>query len=160
MEGSYLHTFFREHPTLGIIGMPRTLTFRSFEYQAIVLARLFVGRIQLPDKSEMKRWEEDRTTLVQREHRKFHDIPWDDGETLDYFRALYEMAGLPELDGRGRCPPVIDSKTQWAIENIKKYPEPGNGEKRAARQEESDATSQEENDWIVLERERDSLHFI
>jgi hypothetical protein len=62
LVGSYLHTFFRDHPTLGIVGAPRVLTFRSFEYQAVALTRVFAGRdaLPLPSTSEQARWVSER----------------------------------------------------------------------------------------------------
>ena len=148
LVGSYQHTFFREFPTLGIVGVPRTLTFRSFEYQAIALARVFAGRNAhpLPSKEDQKRWDEERWNLVVRERRKYHDIPWDSGETMAYFKALYDIAGLPQLEDEGRCPPVLDEKTRWEIENIKKYPIPPKEKEMAGG-------------WLVVDS-KDSLQFI
>jgi hypothetical protein len=146
---NYQHTFSRTFPhTLGIVGIPRVLTFRSFEYQAIALARLFSGRNAkpLPPASEQERWEKQRLELVRRERRKFHDIPWDNSETMDWLRFLFELSGLPVLEGLGRCPPVLGEKTRWAIEHVRKYPEP--------RDEDV------EGEWVVLESLKDSLHFI
>jgi len=149
--GSYWHTFFRDFPTLGIIGVPRVLTFRSFEYQAIALARVFAGRnaVPLPPREEQECWERERWRRVSRERRKFHDIPWDNGETMDWLRGLFELAGLPVLEGRGRYPPVLGDETRWAIEHLKKYPEPG-------------SESQDEGGWTIVGRGAgiDSLHFI
>ncbi|XHF98441.1 hypothetical protein AWENTII_001991 [Aspergillus wentii] len=141
--GNYLHTFFRNHPTLSIVGFPRVLTFRSMEYQAIAIARVWSGRTTIPSKEQQEQWEQDRVELVKRESRKFHNIEWDNGETMEYLQALFEMAGLPKLDGAGRYPPVLDAKTRWAIENIKKYPEPG-----------------KERDGFVVVDSKDSLYFV
>lgn len=125
---NYQHTFIQRQPTLAFVGFPQVLTFRSFEYQAIAIARLWSGRNSqpLPSIAEQKKWEEDRASLTNREHRKFHGLEWDDGlsnETMEWFRWLFEFAGLPQLEGHGRCPPVLDSRTRWAIEHIKKYPD-------------------------------------
>ena len=151
LVGSYQHTFFRNSSTLGAIGVPRVLTFRSFEYQAIALARLFAGRSAkgLPTREEQVRWETERWELVSREHRKFHDIPWDTGETMEWLRALYDLAGLPTLEGRGKCPPALGDETRWAIEHVKKY-----GDRARA--------SHEEGEWTVIgpEAAKDSLFFI
>jgi hypothetical protein len=152
--GNYLHTFFRSHATLGLIGMPRTLTFRSFEYQAVALARVFAGRNRhpLPDFQEMLHWEQTRSDDCRRQGKPFHDIPWDNGETLDYFSALFEIAGLPRLTGEGRSPPVFDKETRWAVEHIRKYPEPDDA---------SAGSDKNDDGWVVLRRsEKDSLHFI
>lgn len=134
--------------------MPRTLTFRSFEYQAVALARVFAGRNRhpLPDAQEMLNWEQARIDSTRRQRRPFHDVPWDNGETLDYFTALFEIAGLPKLTGEGRSPPVLDKETRWAVEHIRKYPEPGDA---------AFSSGSDDNGWVVLPRsDKDSLHFI
>ncbi|KAJ5902333.1 hypothetical protein N7495_002861 [Penicillium taxi] len=148
LVGSYLHTFFSDLPTLAIIGIPRVLTFRSMEYQAIAVARVWSGRRSLPPTEEQERWERSRADLTKRERRRFHDIPWDNGDTCHYLQALFDISGLPTLDGAGRYPPVLDAKTRWAIQNIKKYPEPGK--------------TREKDGFVVVESSelKDSLHFI
>lgn len=155
---NYQHTFFRAFPrTLGIVGLPRVLTFRSFEYQAIALARLFAGRsaAPLPPPSEQAKWEKERAELVRKQNRRFHAIPWDNNETMDWFRVLFEMSGLPVLEGWGRCPPVLGEETRWAIEHIRKYPEPGGKDGKEVLEE--------EGEWVVVDsplHEKDSLHFV
>ena len=156
LRQNYQHTFSRAFPrTLGFVGIPRVLTFRSFEYQAIALARLFAGRNAqpLPPASEQEKWEKQRAELVRREKRKFHDIPWDNGETMEWFRYLFDVSGLPVLEGAGRCPPVLGEKTRWAIEHVRKYPEPDVDERN---------DDGKEGEWLIVEapRERDSLYFI
>lgn len=153
----YQHTFSEAFPrTLGIVGLPRVITFRSFEYQAIALARLFSGRnhLSLPSLSEMKAWEAEREVLVKRERRKFHDILWDNGETVEWLRWLYTFAGLPVLEGKGRYPPVFDDETRWAYEHVRKYPVPGDGDKSNGRD-----NAVEDEGWVVL-YEKDSMHFV
>lgn len=158
LVGSYQHTFFHDFPTLGIIGVPRVLTFRSFEYQAIALARVFSGRgaFGLPSRKEQRQWDQDRWALVSRERRRFHDIMWDNGETLAWLRWLFELAGLPQLEGRGRCPPVLNDETRWAIEHLRKYPEP-KPQPRGGKEEEDDG-----GEWEHVSRgaDKDSLYFI
>ncbi|EFQ30641.1 hypothetical protein CGRA01v4_12657 [Colletotrichum graminicola] len=126
----FQHTFFQDFQTLGIVGMPRVLTFRSFEYQAIALARVFSGRhsVALPPVEEQERWEREREELVSREKRKFHDIEWGTGETFEWLNWLFRVAGLPTLRGKGRTPPVLSEELIWAVEHLRKYPEPGNPE--------------------------------
>ena len=150
---NFQHTFSRTFPrTLGFVGLPRVLTFRGFEYQAVALARLFSGRnaVSLLPPSEQEKWEKERVELVRREKRKFHDIPWDDGETMDWFRFLFNLSGLPVLEGWGRYPPTLGEKTRWAIEHVRKYPEPDNLEESA-------------EGWILVTsqpQQKDSLWFI
>lgn len=158
LEGFYQHTFSRSFPrTLGIVGLPRVLTFRSFEYQAIALARLFSVRNakSLPPRSEQVEWEQERGQLVKKERRKFHDVQWDSGEAMAWFQFLFELSGLPQLEGKGKYPPVLSEETRWAIEHVKKYPEP------KPRDGDRKDDLEDEDGWLVIEsQERDSLHFI
>jgi len=166
---NYLHTFFQGFETLGIVGMPRVLTFRSFEYQAIALARLWSGRQarDLPDLEEQERWESERTELREREGKKFHDIEWETGETLGWLGELYGIAGLGLLTGEGRMPPVLGEEVRWAIEHLRKYPEPGKGEDEEEIDIEKEVSGkvgneQNEDGWVVVDRGRrkDLLAFI
>ncbi|QKX55452.1 uncharacterized protein TRUGW13939_02545 [Talaromyces rugulosus] len=155
--GNYLHTFLTDFPTLGVIGIPRTLTFRSFNYQAIALARIFSGRNArpLPAKDEQRQWEEQRWQSVSSQHRRFHDIAWDSGETMGYLRELYEIAGLPRIEGQGQTPPILDAETRWAIKHVRKYPVPGD-------EDEDGQTDDTDAGWSIVERGhcKDSLHFL
>lgn len=153
LVGNYLHVFLTDFPTIGIVGIPRILTFRSFDYQAIALARVFSGRNArpLPPREVQKQWESSRWKLVTKERRRFHDVQWDNGETLDYLRELYEIAGLPRIEGQGRVPPILNKETRWAIEHVRKYP---------TREQAADHS--QDGDWEIVERGhcKDSLHFI
>jgi len=159
LTSSYLHTFHPSFPTLGIVGIPRVLTFRSFEYQAIALARIFSKRNNksLPPISAQRKWEQERIKLVEKEKRYFHEITWETGETLEWFTELFEIAGLPTLTGEGRIPPVLREDVRWAIENIKKYPE---HDQQASEEEDVQKVGDE---WVIVKRERakkDLLSFI
>ncbi|KAH7303847.1 hypothetical protein B0I35DRAFT_455032 [Stachybotrys elegans] len=129
---TYWHTFFQDFPTLGIVGMPRVLTFRGMEYQATALARLFSNRLStpLPSLAEQKNWEKERLERCRREHLKFHDVPWGGGQTTAWFQKLFDFAGLGTLAGDGRIPPVLDERTKWAIKHIQKY-KPANQDSEA-----------------------------
>ncbi|KAK4182701.1 hypothetical protein QBC35DRAFT_509483 [Podospora australis] len=157
---NYQHTFLQDFPSLGMVGLPRVLTFRSFEYQAIALARYWAGRewSELTPVWAQAKWEQARAEKTRRERRKFHDIPWDNGETEEWFGWLYRFAGLGSLSGDGRVPPVLGRDVVWAVENLKKYPEPGKGDEKSANAE-LDGTVEE--DWVIVVREeKDSLAFI
>lgn len=155
LDGFYQHTFSTSFPrSLGIVGLPRVLTFRSFEYQAIALARLFSGReaVPLPSLDAMQRWEDTRALECKEEGRQFHTILWDDGETLEWFRYLYNLAGLPALEGKGRCPPVLTAEQRWAYDHVKKYPEPGKGDRKydaGARDKPDEEESWEDSAWFI-----------
>ena len=146
---NYQHTFVHDFPTLAFVGLPRVLTFRSFEYQAIAIARLWAGRSaqSLPPVKEQQSWLRNRLDCTTNAKRRFHQIEWESDETMDWFRYLFELAGLPLIEGFGRCPPVLGSETRWAIEHIKKYPEKHPPKSKA------------DEEWEIVE-EKDALHFI
>lgn len=156
----YWHTFFRDFPTLGIVGIQRSLSFRSWEYQAIALARISAGRIQAPwpTLEEQEKWENDRLEFVKQRHQKFHDILWEDGETSGWLQRLFSWAGLGTLiGGYGRIPPVLSQELIWALENIRKYPEP----KRGTDEDERGVVNGESGEWVVVPTaKKDLLHFI
>lgn len=157
----YWHTFFQDFPTLGIVGIQRALTFRSFEYQAVALARLFAGRnaLPLPPLEEQQRWEHDREHHVKQAGQKFHDIVWEGGETFAFLGYLFRLAGLGTLTGEGRIPPVLGKELIWAVEHIRKYPEPGrkdeagNDDETGQAQEQGDTTNKK-GQWVVVDRPR------
>jgi hypothetical protein len=155
LQDCYWHTFLRKFPSIAVIGVPRTLTFRSFEYQAIAIARLWSGRnaLPLPSAEEQLSWEQDRIERCRIEHKKFHDIPWDDGETQSYLDFLFRFAGLGTLHGQGRIPPALGSDLIWAIEHIKKYPEPPHNS--------PNLSSDPSDDWVSIEGSSlDTLGFL
>ncbi|KAI8966388.1 FAD/NAD(P)-binding domain-containing protein [Daldinia sp. FL1419] len=174
LTGNYWHTFSRAHPTLGIVGVPRVLTFRSFEYQAIALARLFAGRnaVPLPPAEEQERWERERLEVTRREGRRFHDIDWEEGETADWLEGLFRIAGLGTLKGEGRIPPALTKDIVWAIEHLRKYPEPGMGKdgdgdgvgEKGGDVDigtENSQTSAQDEGWVLVERRhKDLLAFV
>ncbi|PPJ57818.1 hypothetical protein CBER1_00172 [Cercospora berteroae] len=149
---NYQHTFVRGRPTLALVGFPRVLTFRSFEYQAIAIARFWSGRnaFPMPSNAEQNKWEEVRIELTRKEHRRFHQIDWDDGETMEWFEWLYRFAGLPHIEGHGKHPPILNGQTRWAIEHIRKYPDHG-GDQEAIGMGGLE---------IASERKKDSLWFV
>ncbi|KAK0718943.1 hypothetical protein B0T21DRAFT_386601 [Apiosordaria backusii] len=157
LSNNYQHTFLRDLPSLGLVGVPRVLTFRGFEYQAVALARYFAGRAALPALEEQGRWERERVERVNRERKRFHDIPWEDGQTFEWLGWLYRFAGLGTLKGEGMRPPVLGEDVRWAVENVRKYPvKSGRGD-----DEEKGEVVEEEEDWVLVEGGRkDLLAFI
>ena len=67
------------------------LSFRSYEYQAVAVARVLAGRGTLPPASEQRKWEEDRVARLGPTHI-FHTIAPDFEE---YFNTLRSIAGPP-----------------------------------------------------------------
>ncbi|TKW57271.1 Thiol-specific monooxygenase [Colletotrichum tanaceti] len=178
---TFWHTFFQDFQTLGIVGMPRVLTFRSFEYQAIALARVFSGRhsVALPPVEQQERWERERAELVRKDGRKFHDIAWETGETFEWLNWLFRVAGLPTLRGKGRTPPELSEELIWAVEHVRKYAEPGtpiDGDESPAKKKQKEAevagtgfygdghehrAEEQKGKWLLAQRpKKDLLGFI
>jgi hypothetical protein len=158
---TYWHTFFQDFKTLAILGMPRVLTFRSFEYQAIAVARLFSGRnsSSLPCEEEQRTWEDERAKKTKNEGRKFHDILWESGETKEWLDRLFQIAGLGTLLGEGRVPPVLGKELIRALEHIKKYPEPEHHDSGGGNIDED--SSENGGEWVLVPKTRkDLLSFI
>lgn len=174
LVATYWHTFFSDLGTLAVVGIQKALTFRSFEYQAVALARLFAGRsaLPLPPPREMRRWEEDRLRWVRETGRKFHDVESEPGkmgsDTLVWLGFLYKMAGLGTLSGDGRLPPVLSKEMLHALKTIRKYPQPGDGsddgEKRVEYRGEGEDIAdkcmnvegnKDESEWVMITRNRD-----
>lgn len=74
---------------------------------------------------------------------------------MDWLRFLFELSGLPILEGSGRYLPILGEETRWAIEHVRKYPEPG---------QMKDETDEEmDGEWTVIKSaqpSKDRLHFI
>lgn len=161
---TYLHTFFPDFSILGIVGAPRALTFRSFEYQAIALARLFANReaTGLPDVVEQEMWEKEREERQNVRRKKFHDIEWENGETLRWLGTLYQIAGLGQLTGEGVLPPVLGEEVRWAIEHLRKYPEPERDSNEGSPASNEFGGNPDEDGWVLVENamEKDLLAFI
>ncbi|KAH7256171.1 hypothetical protein BKA59DRAFT_391624 [Fusarium tricinctum] len=128
LSGSYLHTFFQDYPTLGIIGFGQSLAFRSYEYQAIALARVFAGTnaTALPSLTEQNEWERSREKRTKNDDVDFHTVPFENGELLRWYTQLSNIAGIP-FCGKGRVPPAFTDETLWQLQNIRRLDEPGNG---------------------------------
>ncbi|KAF5005947.1 hypothetical protein FDECE_7645 [Fusarium decemcellulare] len=73
VPGTYLHTFWRDDPTLSFVGLVQnSVSFRIFEYQAAIVASHLAGRLKLPPRSEMEDWEKKRLAEVDHNTALFH----------------------------------------------------------------------------------------
>ncbi|PSK38079.1 Thiol-specific monooxygenase [Elsinoe australis] len=102
VPGLYLHVFHQSDPTLVLIGaVAAGLTFKVYEWQAVLAARVLAGRAKLPPVEEQRKWEEDRIK------KKGDGVPftalWDDFE--GYFETVRRLAGE---QGPGRQLPRFD----------------------------------------------------
>lgn len=103
----YQHVVWRHDPTLLFIGaVGAGLTFKVFEWQAVLAARLLAGRASLPPVEEQLKWEEDR--IRNRGDGPKFLLIYPDFE--EYFETLREFAG-PGENGLGRQLPRF--KSEW-----------------------------------------------
>ncbi len=125
--GGYWHTLLRRLPQPGHRRAPSRADLRSFEYQAIALARIFAGRTSapLPPLAEQQKWGAREGRAHDERGKEVPRYRLGDGETFEWLGRLFDMAGLGTLRGDGRVPPPLDRETIWAIEHVRKYPEPG-----------------------------------
>jgi hypothetical protein len=80
------------------------LTFKIFEWQAVLAARILSGRAKLPPLSEQQRWEKER--IAKRGDGVPFTLVFPDFE--DYFETVRSLAGEPTEDNVGRRLPPFD----------------------------------------------------
>ncbi|KAF9893540.1 hypothetical protein FE257_010852 [Aspergillus nanangensis] len=103
----YLHIFHEQDPTLAFIGaVAAGFTFKVFEWQAVLVARVLAGRASLPSLVEQKRWAEERVQL------RGDGVPFTliSPDFEAYFELLREMAGTPGQGEPGRRLPRFDRR--------------------------------------------------
>lgn len=95
----YLHIFHQRDPTLAFIGaVAAGFTFKVFEWQAVLAARVFAGKTTLPSLEEQKLWEAKRVK-ERGDGTKFTLISPDFEK---YFELLRELATTPKDGEPGR----------------------------------------------------------
>ncbi|KAL1389494.1 dimethylaniline monooxygenase [Phyllosticta capitalensis] len=102
----YLHTIYTPDPSILFVGAVNAgLTFKLFEYQAVLAARLLAGRVKaLPSIQEQERWEKDR--IAKRGDGPKFALVFPDFK--EYVEAVRALAGPPTKDGKGRALPPFD----------------------------------------------------
>ncbi|KAK7541025.1 uncharacterized protein J3D65DRAFT_263275 [Phyllosticta citribraziliensis] len=102
----YLHTIYTPDPSIVFVGAVNAgLTFKIFEYQAVLAARLLAGRVKnLPSVQEQERWEKDR--IAQRGDGPKFNLVFPDFK--EYMETIRELTGPPTEDGKGRALPPFD----------------------------------------------------
>ncbi|CAK9781744.1 FAD/NAD(P)-binding domain-containing protein [Cutaneotrichosporon oleaginosum] len=103
----YQHVVWRHDPTLLFIGaVGAGLTFKVFEWHAVLAARLLAGRTTLPPVAEQEAWEKDRIAKLG-DGPSFLALHPNFGE---YFETIRELAG-DGAPGVGRKLPPF--KQEW-----------------------------------------------
>ncbi len=116
MENVYQHIFYTDDPSIAFVGLPfKVIPFRTWEGQAAIVARVWSGRLELPPKQEMKRWESDRIADRGAE-RKFHEL----GKLEDfrYHNDLVDWALQATARVDDKIPPKWSERDAWVRKNI------------------------------------------
>lgn len=132
VENTYQHMFYRRNPSLAFLALnQKVIPFPWAEAQSAVIARVFSGRLALPDDDEMKRWEEE---LVKEKGTgtTFHVLSFPKDAAA--INMMHDWAMSAE--GKGGKEPVLWREEQWWVRerfpNIKKaFAELGEGRHHA-----------------------------
>lgn len=107
VPGLYQHVVYQQDPSLLFVGaVGAGLTFKIFEWQAVLAARILAGRTTLPSVAEQQKWEEER--IKKRGDGVKFTLIFPDFE--DYFEGLRKLAG-PGERGLGRQLPPF--RREW-----------------------------------------------
>lgn len=101
----YQHVVYQNDPSLLFVGaIGAGLTFKVFEWQAVLAARVAAGRARLPPLDEQQKWEQDR--IAKKGDGPAFTLIYPDFE--DYFETLRALAGEPKTGEPGRKLPPFD----------------------------------------------------
>ncbi|KAK3317088.1 hypothetical protein B0H66DRAFT_478961 [Apodospora peruviana] len=104
----YQHVVWQRDPTLLFVGaVAAGLTFKIFEWQAVLAARILAGRVTLPPLQVMREWEAQR--IKQRGDGVRFSLIAPDFE--DYFEEVRKLAGDGGEKGVGRRLPKF--RREW-----------------------------------------------
>jgi hypothetical protein len=114
ISNTFQHMFFTRDTTLAFLALPqRIVPFPVSESQAAVIARVWSGRLALPQKEEMEDWERKR--VEERGDGKAFGL-LNTPEDVEYVRMLYNWAGEAEHkkgEVVGKTPPHWGDKVMW-----------------------------------------------
>ncbi|GAB7364772.1 hypothetical protein MBLNU230_g5570t1 [Neophaeotheca triangularis] len=119
VQNTYQHLFYAPAPTLAfpVLGQ-KVIPFPMAEAQAAVMARVWSGRLSLPNLPDMADWE-SREIDRKGDGRGFHVLKFpEDGE---YINMMYEWARSADGEGSGgvgKVPPCWGEEAFWARERF------------------------------------------
>ncbi|KZM24218.1 uncharacterized protein EKO05_0010870 [Ascochyta rabiei] len=107
VPGLYQHVVYQKDPTLLFVGaVGAGLTFKIFEWHAVLAARILAGRAVLPPLEEQQRWE--REGIAKRGDGPGFTMVYPNFE--EYFEAVRKIAGEPAPGQPGRRLPPYDKR--------------------------------------------------
>ena len=140
----YKHIFHMQYPSLAFVEIPEMIVpFPLAECQAAVIARVWSGRLSLPNEAEMENWREG-VIRERGDGRKFHALmpPLD----LEYMQEMYDWSDGADGrlaaagdGGKGKLPRCWDERACWlrmnAAEMKKAFNSRGDGRVEVCRYE-------------------------
>lgn len=100
VENLYQHVFYRPQPSLAFTALnQKVIPFPLSEAQGAVIARVFAGRLPLPNEPEMKHWEQDLISEMG-SGGEFHVLQFP--KDADYIDMMHDWA----MSADGDTPPV------------------------------------------------------
>ncbi|ODQ78796.1 hypothetical protein BABINDRAFT_162476 [Babjeviella inositovora NRRL Y-12698] len=108
---SFQHTFYVHDPLIATVGVPiDSISFRAFEYQAVLISRFYSGKAELPSLQDQLRWCLARVIKVSGERpdsieRGVHTIGI--VEAVSYRDELTALGGGVSPIGSGKAFPVF-----------------------------------------------------
>lgn len=118
----YQHVFYTAEPTLALIGFPqRIVPFPFSQAQGAWVARVFSGRLELPERMEMEEWIEEKKKSRGEGHL-FNVLAFPlDAEYINLLHSMSSQAvrreGL-ENNGNGKEAPFWGEKEKWTRERF------------------------------------------
>ncbi|KAL7667230.1 FAD/NAD(P)-binding domain-containing protein [[Candida] zeylanoides] len=98
ISGLYQHTFLVDHPLITFIGMPIDgVSFRVFEFQAVLVARYLSGKVRLPSAQQQRQWCQERLDN-KGVSRSYHTIGFVDAPS--FLGALTKLGEVESPTGR------------------------------------------------------------
>jgi hypothetical protein len=113
----YQHTFYNKDPLLSLVGVPTdAISFRAFEYQAVLVARFLAQKVSLPPIEEQIRWSLDRYQK-KGDSRAYHTI--DFGKKFEYLSLLTTLGGgVAKVGSTGRSFPVLTEEEDQIYQKL------------------------------------------
>ena len=114
----YEHIFYIHRPTLAFLALPQKIVpFPVSESQAAVVARVWAGRLDLPNEVEMLDWEMKRLDRTGG-GKGFHTLSFP--HDADYIEQLFRwcLQATPTSSGVGKTPPVWGQRERWIRSRI------------------------------------------
>lgn len=114
---TFQHIFYLHDPTLAFVFLPlRAVAFPFVESQAVVIARIWAGRMTLPSFGVMDDWIREKKA-TKGTGRAFHKLSYP--ADVDYMSKMYALCSQANGEGCvGKTPPFWSEEERWLRQKI------------------------------------------